>query len=619
MRGSLILGSNKRSCLAVTLLLCIVAGTSVATDRAPTGGQPISALAEARSALTAGDSAQAIRILSSHVQAYPKSASARLLLAEAYLAAKQDRQAEEQYQAILQFAPHSYLALAGLGEIYERAGDLEKAERMLEKAAELSLRKPEIQTAWAAVLARLHRYSNASHALTGIPPPSSREERLSFYRLKASVAAGLGDSAQAASAMEKALALSPDEAGLQMATAVAEMQARHPQRAATLASPLFARTRNADLGLVLLEAQLGANQEIRPTLDLLRNIDLPEPQETLLRQRSAEILIAHDRFVEATDELNRAVELEPTRADLTFNLALAQFHAGRLDDALASAKTSQRVAETADVEDLLGDIQEARGDNLGAVRSYQAAIALAPKEAKYRLSLALDLIRHQSFEPARIVLKQAEELHPESWRIQLALGMVEYFAGSAEDATKTLLRATDLASEPEPALRYLGEVQMDQAAAPSPAAITRLCDYGDNHFNTGRIQFYCAALLFRRAYNVNDRSGSGDILRRLHAAAKALPNEASPHCQLGKAYRWIEDWQEALRESEACARMDPNSADGHYRLAQIYEHLGQQQRFEQEIKAYEAASSRQADENARRDETIKTFVYSIQNAPLDQK
>ena len=110
-----------------------------------------------------------------------------------------------------------------------------------------------------------------------------------------------------------------------------------------------------------------------------------------------------------------------------------------------------------------------------------------------------------------------------------------------------------------------------------------------------------------------------EILRRLKAAAGALAGEASPHCQLGKAYRWIERWQEALRESETCARMDPSLAEAHYRVAQIYQHLGQQQRSEQEMKLYEAASARVADENARRDESIKTFLYSIQNDTRDQR
>jgi Tfp pilus assembly protein PilF len=71
-------------------------------------------------------------------------------------------------------------------------------------------------------------------------------------------------------------------------------------------------------------------------------------------------------------------------------------------------------------------------------------------------------------------------------------------------------------------------------------------------------------------------------------------------------------WQDALRESEACARMDPDSADAHYRLAQIYQHLGDKQQFEKEMTSYSAASAHVAGENARRDETIKTFVYTIE-------
>jgi tetratricopeptide (TPR) repeat protein len=370
---------------------------------------------------------------------------------------------------------------------------------------------------------------------------------------------------------------------------------------------------------MLLQAQLAIGDDIRPALELLQTVTLSEQQETQFRQSVADLLVSYDRFAEAAEQLSRAVELEPGRSDLRFNLALAEFRAGRLDDALATAQDLQKSADSAEFEDLLGDIQEARGDNLSAVRSYQAAIALGPNEEKYRLSLALELIRHKSFEPARVVLKQAKELHPASWRVEVALGMVEYFAGTAEDATRTLLRAAELAPDPEAALTYLGEIQMDGAGTPDSDALTSICGHADRHPNAGKLQFYCAALMFRRDYISHDQSHAEAILKRLNAAVKALPNDASPHCQLGKAYRWIENWQNALRESEICARMDPSSADAHYRLAQIYQHLGQQQRFEQEMKLYQDASARVADENARRDETIKTFLYSIQNETRERK
>ena len=613
LRSSLVLG--KFLCF-----LCLLGSTNVLSaqeHRSATVAQPSTVIGRAKSSLAAGNPAEAIQLLSSHLQAHPKDTPARLLLADAYTATGQPDQAEEQYQAILKLAPDNYVALEGLGEIYEHAGNLEKAEPILAHAARASHGTPKVQMAWAAVLARLHRYGEASRALSGVPLPTSFDERLSFHRLKASVAAGLGDGVTAATEMEKALALSPDQPGLQAATAAAEIQAKHWDRATRLAAPLFTRTHDPALGLMLLEAQLGNGDDVRPTLETLRTSTLPQEQEVMLRERSAELLISHERFSDSADELKRAVELAPDRADLKFNLALAELKAGRLDDALANAESLQKTADSAELEDLLGDIQEARGDNLPAVRSYQAAIALAPNEENYRLSLAMDFIRHQSFEPARVVLKQAQESHPDSWRIQVASGMVEYFAGSAETATKALLKAADLV--PEFALRYVGEIEMGEAGAPDPAAVTRLCEYGDSHSNAAKLQFYCAALIFRRDYLSHDRANAEEILRKLNAAAKNLPNEASPHCQLGKAYRWVERWQEALRESETCARMEPDSADAHYRLAQIYQHLGQQQRSDQEMKLYQSASERLADENARRDQTIKTFLYSIQNQPDERK
>lgn len=581
--------------------------------------QPASTVGKARAALASGNPGEAIRLLSPRIQSHPQDVSARLALAQAYVAAGQDGQAQEQYENILQAAPANYSALAGLGEIYERAGDLTKAEPLLARASELSHGHAQIRTAWAAVLARMHRYPEASRALAGVPAPSSIEEAIAFHRLKAAVALGLGKPETAASEMEKALTLAPAQVTLQMATAAAELQASHWKRAETLTASLFDSTHDANVGLMLLEAQLGSNDDVSPTLQALGEISLPADQESRLRERMAELLIGHEHFTDATEELKRAIELEPSRADLNFNLALAQFRAAKLDDALATAEALQKTSDTAELEDLIGDIQEARGDNLASVHSYEAAVALAPSEEKYRISLALELMRHKSFEPARVVLKQAEESHPESWRIQFALGMVEYFAGSLQDAIKTLLNSAAISPNPDAALQYVGQIEMDESGAPDPAAVKGICNYSSAHPHSTRIQFYCAALRFHRDYAAHDTAHAEELVRDLNASAKALPHDAAPRCQLGKAYRWLERWQDALRESEVCARMDPNSADAHYRLAQIYQHLGQRQQAQEQMKLYETASSRLADENARRDETIKTFLYSIENDPRDHK
>ncbi|MGC2830199.1 MAG: tetratricopeptide repeat protein [Candidatus Acidiferrum sp.] len=585
-----------------------------------TGSQSPGPFADARSSIAHGNPEEAIRILSDYLQTHPKDSSALLLLGQAYASAGQNGLAEKEFQTVLNIAPDNSIAAAALGELYERAGDLEKAEPMLARAARLSQGVPQVRTEWAVVLVRLHKYKEAQTALAGVTPFGDSEERIEFHRVKASAALGLGKTVDAAAEMEKALGLRPEDAGLTVATAVAELQAKNWQRAGSLAEPVFSRTHDPGVGLVLLEARLGMKGDFRRTLELLRETKLSLTEELGFRQRLAELLISYGKYSESLEDLKRATELDPNRGDLLFNLALAQFRADRLDDALENAEKCKLLGDAADLEDLIGDIQESRGDNLAAVRSYQSAVTISPNEEKYRLSLAVELIRHKSFEAARVVLKQAEDLFPKSWRLQLALGIVEYFAGSDENASRILVHAAELAEEPEIALKYVGDVQMDLTSSPDPAALAQLCGYSDRHPRDGQMQYYCGALLFRRDNASGDKTHADEILRRLHAAAGLLPkDDASPHCQLGKAYRWVERWQEALHESETCARLAPNSAEAHYRLRQIYQHLGQAELSRKEMELFEAASKGEADKNARRDETMKAFLITIQKETPDHE
>lgn len=618
------LGKWWRGILVTAALPLFCFTSTISGQKNPSSGrrhspQGSNLLAEAQSALAQGDPKTAITILSSHLQAHPKDIPARIALGQAYVIAGHNDQAEAEFQTVLKDAPGDVTALASVGEIYLHEGQLDQAEAMLGRAAKARGSAPGVRMKWAVVLAHLHRYTEAQTALAGLTSPNETEGGIAFHRLKASVASGLGNPSVAASEMEKALALRPQDAGLTMPTAVAELQSENWRRAASLAEPLYSRTRDPQAGLVLLEAQLGMHGDFHKTLELLHASQLKPEEEFAFRQRLAEVLISYGEFPASIEELTRAAELDPNRGDLAYNLALAQFKAGRLDDSLANAEKSRAFGDTADLEDLLGDIQEARGDNLAAVRSYQAAVTLAPNEEKYHLSLAVEFVRHKNFDAARVVLKQAEELWPKSWRIQLALGMVEYFAGSDEEASRILVHAAELAPEPETALRYLGNIQMDQASAPAPAAVAQLCGYSDRHPKDGKLQYYCGALLFRRDYVSGDKTHADEILRRQHTAANLLAKDAAPHCQIGRVYRWVGRWQEAREESETCVRLDPDSADGHYRLSQIYQHLGEAERSQHEMTRYKAASQRMADENARRDETMKTFLYTIQKERPDSK
>lgn len=586
------------------------------SQQSPGTNQVSTPLSEARTELARGNPQEAIRILSAYLATNSKEIAARLLLGQAYAMAGQTNQAEDEFLAVVKDAPNNYVALAALGELYYRENQLEKAEPYLARAAKSGHDAPQIRIEWSLVLARLHRYKEAKNALAGVPPPTDKTEQISFHRLKASIDLALEDAPAAAAEMEKALALKPQDPGLAIATAAAQLQDLHFERAAQLAEPVFSRSHDPAVGLVVLEAQLGMSGEFRQTLAALDHAAsaLVSGEAVDLRMRAAELLSRYQKFPEAVDQIKKAAVQDGNRPGLLCNLALAQFQAALLDDALASAAKCKAGGDSAEIEDLFGDILEARGDNLGAVKSYQAAVALAPSEEKYRLSLALELLRHQSFEATKVVLQQAYEAHPNSWRIQFALGMLQYFMGKEDEATPILQRAADLSPDPSIALKYAGDIQLNRAAAPDPPLISQLCKYADHHATNATMQYYCGALLFRRDYVAENKANMTDILRRLNSAARRLPDDPGPHCQLGRAYRWMEQWQPALQESEVCVRLDPDSAQSHYRLAQIYQHLGQPERSKEEMKLYETASKHMADENARREETIKTFLYTIQKS-----
>lgn len=618
MTRSVVFAHLVRFCSAILFLgLATMLGSLAALALGQESNSTVGPLRAAQSALAEGHPTQAVTILLQYLQVHPDDSRARTVLGQAYAMAGQPEQAEQELKTVVAGEPGNYVALAALGEIYDQEGQPQKAEPLLAKAVKASQGNPQIQMEWATILARLHEYQKAQAALNGVALPPSREQQIKFHRLQASVALGLGNAVGAAAEMEKALAAQPGDSRLILATAAAQLQAANWKRATELANSLYSKTHDSTAGLILLEAQLGANVDPAPTLESLRTGTRNNPEELELRLRLAELLVSHAKFAQSVEDFQRAVELEPNRADLFFNLALAQFKAARLDDALSSARKSKELSDSADVEDLLGDIEEARGDNLAAVKSYQSAVAFAPDEEKYRLSLALEFLRHKTFDPAKVVLEQAREAHPNSWRIPFTLGMLQYFEGKEEDATPILLQAADLSPEPSVVLKYVGDIQMDRAAGPDAEVVLRLCQYADLHPKDATMQYYCGALLFRRDYAAENKTNMPDILRRLNAAATHLPKDPSPHCQLGRAYRWLEQWHKTLQESEICVRLDPDSAQAHYRLAQIYHHEGDEARAKQEMSLYEEDSKRVADENARRDETIKTFLYTIQGETPD--
>jgi tetratricopeptide (TPR) repeat protein len=434
----------------------------------------------------------------------------------------------------------------------------------------------------ALQLARAHRYVEAVAVIQGVPAPEDRQQRIAFFRLRASIESGLGHSAAAAADMEAAAKLAPENVELQVAS-----------------------------NLARLEVQLESHANSALTLQSLRGIALPPDRLLEVRSRTAELLSRANLYGEAAKDFEDASRLAPGRPDILFNLALARYRNGEWDASLASAERARALEDSGSLESLLGDLHEKRGDALAAVHSYQVAVTLEPGVEEHRLALARELLKHQTFDAAIVVLDQSAELFPQSVRVKILLGLTYYLVDRSADAVRTLLEATNLDPKDELAARYLGEITLQDPAAPNPAAVAQICVFADAHPSSKSGSALCGGVLLRVSEESVDDSSKREILRRLQQAVRIAPQEPLARCQLGKAFEWSRQWQEARAQLEKCVRLEPDSPEGHYRLARVYRRLGLSSQANEQTALQQQAAQRQSEESTRRTNTVTRFLVLL--------
>lgn len=431
-------------------------------------------------------------------------------------------------------------------------------------------------------LARAHRYPEAAAAMRGLPVPVDPQQRIVFFRLRASIQSGLGNSTAAAADMEAASKLAPEDVPLRVAAELAR-----------------------------LELQLETHKDPARTLKALRSAQLPADRQLEVRLHTGEVLSRAHLYVEAAEDLSEAARLAPDRADIFFNLALARYYDRQWDAALESAERAKALKDSGPTESLLGDIQEQRGDALSAVHSYQAAVTLEPDVEQHRLTLATELLRHQTFDAAIVVLEQAAGLFPQSVHTKILLGLSYYLVDRSPDSIRALLEATKLDSKDGLAARYLGEITLQDSATPDPVAVKRVCAFADAHAVAKTANALCGGVLLRVAQDTGDTSRRPEILRRLRASVRIAPDEPVARCQLGKALEWSQQWAQARTQLEKCVRQDPDSPEGHYRLARVYRRLGFTTLASEQTSLQLQVAKKGNEESIRRANAVSRFLVLL--------
>lgn len=193
----------------------------------------------------------------------------------------------------------------------------------------------------AVALTRAGHYGEAGRMLRGVREPAPINQRIAFHRLKAAIASGLHNNAEAAREMRSALALAPEDPGLLLATAVAEFEAgylddalRHAQRSGSTAMAekvtgdiqekrgRYVEAANAyqeavalapgiEIYRIALGVELIRHQAFRPAIGMLQKSASLFPKSAKIRTLLGIAYYADSDFKEAKAALESAISLDP--------------------------------------------------------------------------------------------------------------------------------------------------------------------------------------------------------------------------------------------------------------------------------------------------------------------
>src|SRR5262245_14732231 len=241
---------------------------------------------------------------------------------------------------------------------------------------------------------------------------------------------------------------------------------------------------------------------------------------------------AHNgKVAKAIPYLEKAQRLNPSAYDNGYDLSLSYLVTGRFADARSSVQSLLKLKDTAELHNLLAQVEEKDGNFIAAVNQFEAAAHMDPSEGNL-FDWAGELLVHRTLDPAVEVFRQGTERYPNSYRLIVGLGTAYYARGNYDDAVKALIRGADLSPSDPAVYKFLSRAY-DSSPSQAADVIERFRRYSEAQPNNGLALYYYAMSLWK-GKRVQDREfDSKPIDAILRRAVTADPKLAEAHLQLG--------------------------------------------------------------------------------------
>jgi tetratricopeptide (TPR) repeat protein len=325
-----------------------------------------------------------------------------------------------------------------------------------------------------------------------------------------------------------------------------------------------------------------------------------------------EFYVRTRNLTKASVFLERAQHIEPASYDNGYDLSLAYIMTGRLAAGRQLIQDLLKRRDTAELHNLLGELEEKDGQFVAAENEYELAAHEDPSESNL-FDWGSELLMHRTLDPAVTVFQKAVERYPNSPRLMIGLGMALYSRGNYDDAVEALLKGADLNPSDPRCYLFLSRAY-DSSPSQADAVIERFRRYAELEPDNPKAQYYYAISLWKGKRAEDPNLDLHEIESLLKKSVSLDPAFADVHLQLGILYSAESKYADAIPEYERARKLNPELADAYYRLGQAYVKTGQKERATQEFQTYQRLRQQHlADLDQQRAE-IRQFVYSEKNS-----
>jgi tetratricopeptide (TPR) repeat protein len=336
-----------------------------------------------------------------------------------------------------------------------------------------------------------------------------------------------------------------------------------------------------------------------------------EPRNFDANHNLGESYVRSGQVAKAAPFLEQAQRIDPSSYDNGYDLALAYILTGRLADARQLVHDLLQLKNTAELHNLLGEIEEKDGNFVVAANEYEAAAHADPSESNL-FDWGSELLLHRTLGPAVEVFQQASDRYPKSARLMIGLGMALYARGNYDDAVKSLLKGADLNPSDPDCYLFLSKAY-NSSPGQAGEVIERFHRFVQLQPRNPRAHYYYAMSLWKGKRAEDPGLDLHQIEALLKTSLALDPKSAEAHLQLGNLYSDQNKYVEAIPEYEKARELDPDLADVRYRLGQAYVRTGAKDRAQEEFAVYQKIREQHLAELDKQRAEIRQFVYAAKN------